>query len=220
MFTGIVEEIGTVREVQRRDRGYALTIACATVLDDTRPGDSLAVNGVCLTVTHLGERGCTVGLSPETRSRTNLASLKSGTPVNLERSVTPTTRLGGHFVQGHVDGTGTVQRFRADEDAMWATVQAEPALLRYVVPKGYVALDGVSLTVVEVGMDWFTVTLVAYTQQHITLPRQQAGYRINIEVDILGKYVEKMLMSRDHPSLPSPSSTGITFDMLAEHGYV
>lgn len=226
MFTGIVEEIGTVRQTQRRDRGYELMIGCTTVLDDTRPGDSLAVNGVCLTVTHLETTGCTVGLSPETRARTNLANLKSGTPVNLERSVTPTTRLGGHFVQGHVDGTGTIRRFRTDEDALWVAVQAEPTLMRYLVPKGYVALDGVSLTVVEVGADWFTVTLVAYTQQHITLPRQQAGSVINIEVDILGKYVEKMLMYRgqdqnqDYPSRSQSPPSGITFDMLAEHGYV
>lgn len=193
MFTGIVEEMGSVIHLRQAGQGYELAIQAETVLEGTRLGDSIAVNGTCLTVTQLGPDIFSVGLSPETRVRTNLMDLKEGQPVNLERSLTPTTRMGGHFVQGHIDGVGTVTQFRPDEDALWVTVQTAPALMRYIVPKGFIALDGVSLTVVDVFEDCFTVTLVAYTQQRITLPRQSSGYRINVEVDILGKYIEKIV---------------------------
>ncbi len=213
MFTGIVEEVGTVRQLRRSGLGYDLSLACKTVVEDTRLGDSIAVNGVCLTVTRLQADGFTVGLSPETRNRTNLIQLKSGSPVNLERSVTPMTRLSGHFVQGHIDGCGTVTRFRRDDDALWVTVQAYPEIMRYIVPKGYIALDGASLTVVNVGDDWFTVQLVAYTQQFITLPQKQVGDLINIEVDVLGKYVEKML------NLKQRLTSNITLEFLVENGY-
>ncbi len=213
MFTGIVEEIGTVRHLRRVGSGYELAMSCALVTQDTRLGDSIAVNGVCLTVTQLAADGFTVGLSPETRSRTNLIHLASGDRVNLERSVTPTTRLGGHFVQGHVDGTGQISGFRRDEDALWLSITAAPAILRYIVPKGYVTLDGTSLTVVDVNEQSFSVTLVAYTQQQIILPHKKAGDLVNIEVDVLGKYVEKLL------NLNQQSSSGITFDFLAENGY-
>ncbi len=214
MFTGIVEEIGTVRQLRRTDSGYELALTCKTVIEDTQLGDSIAVNGVCLTVTYLAADGFTVGLSPETRSRTNLIHLQSGSLVNLERSVTPTTRLSGHFVQGHVDGTGAITAFRRDDDALWVTIRAYPDIMRYIVPKGYIALDGASLTVVDVGNDWFTVQLVAYTQQYITLPGKSMGDTVNIEVDVLGKYVEKMLnLNQDK------ASSNITFKFLAENGY-
>jgi riboflavin synthase len=213
MFTGIVEEIGTVRQLRRAGKGYELVLACKTVIEGTRLGDSIAVNGVCLTVTHLLADGFAVGLSPETRSRTTLIHLQSGSPVNLERSVTPTTRMGGHFVQGHIDGTGTLTALRQDDDALWVTVQAYPEIMRYIVPKGYIALDGASLTVVDVGDSGFTVQLVAYTQQYITLPDKSPGDKVNIEVDVLGKYVENMLNRHHHPS------SDITFEFLAEHGY-
>jgi len=177
-------------------------------------GDSIALNGTCLTVTGLSEGDFTVGLSPETRSRTNLGYLHEGQSINLERSLTPTSRIGGHFVQGHIDGVGTITGFRPDEDALWVTVAAPAQLMRYIVPKGFIALDGVSLTVVDVTDDSFTVTLIAYTQQYITLPRQQIGYKVNIEVDVLGKYVEKFISQR----LAGPGR--ITPEFLAEHGYL
>ena len=213
MFTGIVEEIGIVSRLWRTGAGYNLMIQAKTVLDDVRLGDSIAVNGTCLTVTHFDAHSFTVGLAPETRSRTNLEHLREGQRVNLERSVTPTTRMGGHFVQGHIDGVGTITQFRPDADALWVTVQTTPDIMRYIVPKGFIALDGVSLTVVDVFEDSLTVTLVAYTQQHITLPQKQTGYTINIEVDILGKYVEKII------SHPSAQPAGISLDFLAQHGY-
>lgn len=213
MFTGIIEEIGVVKRMHRVGKGYELAITCTTVLEDTRLGDSLAVNGVCLTVTNIHNGVCTVGLSPETRTRTNLARLTSGDHVNLERAVTPATRMGGHLVQGHVDATGTITQVRTDEDALWITVQVEPSLTRYIVPKGFIALDGASLTVVDVGTNWLSVVLIAYTQQHITLPHQRIGYAINVEVDVIGKYVEKMLTNR------GDISHGITLDTLKDQGY-
>lgn len=213
MFTGIVEEMGLVARVQRTEKGYDLMIQAKKVLAGTQVGDSIAVNGTCLTVTHFNRGSFSVGLSPETRSRTNLAHLQEGHAVNLERSLTPTSRMGGHFVQGHVDGVGTVTAFRPDEDALWVTVSPPGELMRYIVPKGFIALDGVSLTVVDVTAHSFTVTLVAYTQQHITLPRQPVGYKVNIEVDILGKYVEKIIGQQ------WARQGGISPEFLAEHGY-
>lgn len=213
MFTGIVEELGLVTRIWRARQGYNLTIQAETVLTGVQLGDSIAVNGTCLTVTDIGSKAFTVGLSPETLDRTNLGYLREAQRVNLERSLTPSSRLGGHFVQGHIDGIGTLTNFRPDEDALWVTVQTDPDLMRYIVPKGYITLDGVSLTVVDVLDDRFTVTLVAYTQQHITLPQQQVGYKINIEVDILSKYVEKLFVQQ----LGKPE--GINLELLAQYGY-
>ncbi|MEX1018247.1 MAG: riboflavin synthase [Litorilinea sp.] len=215
MFTGIVEEIGTVSQLQPSGDGYSLTLRARTVLEGTRLGDSIAVNGVCLTVIRLLSDGFVAGLSPETRKRTNLLRLHQGDGVNLERSLTPSSRMGGHFVQGHVDGTGVITAFRADGDALWMTIQAPDTLMRYIVAKGFIALDGVSLTVVDVFESGFTVTLVAYTQQQIMLSRQKIGYQVNLEVDILGKYVEKLLDARfDHMQ-----KQGLSLDFLAEHGF-
>jgi riboflavin synthase len=213
MFTGIIEELGKVRSCKSRGNGFDLSINCRTVLDGTQLGDSIAVNGVCLTVTNMTGTGFTAGLAPETRSRTNLDSLLPGTAVNLERSVTPTTRMGGHFVQGHVDCTGTITSFKRDKDALWVRIDAEDSVMRYIVDKGYITLDGTSLTVVEANDNWFTVTLVAYTQQHITLPHKSTGDQINIEVDVLGKYVERLL----RPGANGEST--ITRTTLKESGY-
>jgi riboflavin synthase len=213
MFTGIIEEVGTVKRVGPNGDGFELTIVADVVLQDTVLGDSINVNGTCLTVTAIDDNSFTVGLAPETMTRTNLTHLKPGHGVNLERSVTPTTRLGGHFVQGHIDGVGTVAELRPDRDSLWVTVTAPKDILRYVVTKGYIALDGVSLTVVDVLEDTFTVMLVAFTREHITLGRQSAGYRVNIEVDVLGKYVEKLIEGR----LEAPR--GLTEKRLAELGY-
>lgn len=214
MFTGIIEEIGTVVSMQRTGKGYELAVEAHRVLAGTEPGDSIAVNGVCLTVTGLTSHSFRVGVSAETRSRSNLAVLSRGDQVNLERALTPASRLGGHFVQGHVDDLGTVNAFRKDEDSRWVTINAPDTLMRYVVPKGFIALDGISLTVVDVHQSSFTVMLVPYTQAHISLARQRVGYRVNIEVDILGKYVEKFLAQR------SAQGLGITPEFLAEHGFI
>ncbi len=193
MFTGIVEEIGSVESLSEIGGDWSLTVQAQTVLGGARIGDSLAINGACLTATAITQQSFTVGLSPETLRRTNLGDLRANDEVNLERSLAADGRIGGHFVQGHVDGTGVARAFRPDGDSLWVTVEAAPQLLRYIVPKGYIAVDGVSLTVVDVLPDAFTFMLVAYTQQHITLPRRPVGSRVNLEVDILGKYVEKFI---------------------------
>jgi len=214
MFTGIVEELGHVASCQPTDKGFDLSVDCKTVLEGTILGDSIAVNGVCLTVTSQTDTQFTAGLAPETRSRTNLDALTTGSPVNLERSVTPTTRMGGHFVQGHVDNVGYIKSFEKDNDALWVAIEAPKDLMKYIVTKGYITLDGTSLTVVGVGDDWFNVTLVAYTQQHIVMPTKAVGDAVNIEVDVLGKYVENLLKH----NAATPRST-VSFDFLKENGY-
>lgn len=210
MFTGIVEELGKVLECRPTPTGFDLSVNCEKVLGDTQLGDSIAVNGVCLTVTELSKSSFTAGLAPETRSRTNLDNLKTGAPVNLERSVTPSTRMGGHFVQGHVDATGTIKNFKKDKDALWVTIEVPSELMRYIVTKGYITLDGTSLTVVDTGADWFNVTLVAYTQQHIVMPSKSIGELVNVEVDVLGKYVERLI---------SHQSENLSAEFLKEKRY-
>ena len=196
MFTGIVEEMGTVAAIGEVDGGWEMTLEASVVLDGTKLGDSIAVNGTCLTVTEMSADTFKIGMAPETLSRTNLGDLSVGSSVNLERSVPANGRMDGHFVQGHVDGTGVIREFREDEDSLWVTVEAAPEIMRYVVTKGYIAVDGTSLTVVDVFDDAFTFMLVAYTQQHIVIPQKQVGDRVNLEVDILGKYIEKFVATR------------------------
>lgn len=219
MFTGIIEEIGNVQRLQKVGNGYQLAVRAKTVLGGTKLGDSIAINGVCLTVTQLGSDYFTVGLAPETRNRTNILHLKAGSAVNLERALLPTSRMGGHFVQGHVDSTGEITAFERDEDALWVTIAASPDVMRYVVPKGFIALDGVSLTVVDVTESYFTVHLVAYTQQEIVLPQKQVGYDVNIEVDVLGKYVEKMIANQFGAGTGEKRPSGMTLDFLAANGF-
>lgn len=212
MFTGLIEEIGNVAAIQQTEKSYDLTVKAQTVLDGVKLGDSIAINGVCLTVTTFDADTFTVGLAPETLKRTNLGDLTECTPVNLERSLLPTTRLGGHFVQGHVDATGTITSFRPDNDALWLTVETTPELMRYIVTKGYIAIDGTSLTVVDTGPDWFNVTLIKYSQSKITLPLKNVGDQVNLEVDILSKYMERLTQERTEKNL-SP-------EFLQKHGFI
>ena len=198
MFTGIVEELGNTQKLSEISGGWSLTIQAQEVLEGTRLGDSIAINGTCLTVTHLTDREFTVGLSPETLRRTNLGDLQSGDGVNLERSLAANGRLDGHFVQGHIDGTGVIRSFKPEGDSVWVTIETTEELLRYIVPKGYIAVDGISLTVVDVFSDAFTFMLIAYTQMQVALPNKPLGSRVNLEVDILGKYVEKIYQGANH----------------------
>lgn len=203
MFTGIVEEIGTVEAITNldsEDGGVEMTIKAKVVLGRTQLGDSIAVNGTCLTVTHLDHDASTfkVGLAPETLRRTNLGKLQPSSRVNLERSLAADGRVGGHFVQGHVDGTGAIQAKRSEKDAIWFTICPEQrALLKYIVPKGYIAVDGTSLTVVNVTDSTFDFMMIPYTQDHVIQSSKVVGDLVNIEVDITGKYIEKFLTWRD-----------------------
>ena len=191
MFTGIVEEVGRVVEARFDQDHPQLLIACETVVAGARPGDSIAVEGVCLTVERLTGAGFVTGLMPETLRRTALGTLTPGDAVNLERSLAADGRIGGHFVQGHVDGTGTVVEQREEGAALIVAIAVPPALGRYIVEKGYIAVDGASLTVVAAAADRFTVSLVRHTQEHSTLAGKAVGAGVNIEVDILGKYIER-----------------------------
>ena len=191
MFTGIVEEVGRVIEA-RFDREHPqLLIACRTVVEGGRIGDSIAVEGVCLTVERLTGAGFVAGLMPETLRRTALGALVPGGAVNLERSLAADGRIGGHFVQGHIDGTGTVVEKREEGAALLVAIAVPSALARYIVEKGYIAVDGASLTVVAALPDRFAVSLVRHTQEHSTLADKAVGDAVNIEVDILGKYIER-----------------------------
>ncbi|XP_065879965.1 riboflavin synthase-like [Euphorbia lathyris] len=198
LFTGIVKEMGEVNHLGTNiDGGFDLKIKAKTVLDGVHLGDSIAVNGTCLTVTSFTDGEFTVGLSPETLRKTSLIELEPGSLVNLERVVQPTSRMGGHFVQGHVDGTGEIVNREVEGDSLWVKVKADRSLLRYVVPKGFITVDGTSLTVVDVfdEEDCFNFMMVSYTQQKVVIPLKKVGQKVNLEVDILGKYVERLLSS-------------------------
>jgi riboflavin synthase len=198
MFTGIVEEMGVVREANLdQERDNTLAITCATAIEDAKLGDSIAVNGVCLTVTALDATGFAIGVSPETLRRTNLGDLRAGSPVNLERSLRFGSRMGGHYVQGHVDGTGTITAVVSDGESLRVTIEPPAALLPYIVEKGFIAVDGVSLTVAERHPECFVIAVIAYTQNAVIMGRQGPGTRVNLEVDILAKYVENVLVYRD-----------------------
>jgi riboflavin synthase len=193
LFTGIVEETGTIRALEERDASVSLRVEAHTVCEDLRLGDSVAVNGVCLTVTAYDAAGFTVGLAPETLRRTDLGDLRAGDRVNLERAVAAGGRMGGHYVQGHVDGTGEIVSVRPEGDSLWMTFRASADLLPYLVVKGFVAIDGISLTITERREDTFSVALVAYTQSVVTLASKRPGDRVNLEVDVIAKYVESLL---------------------------
>ncbi len=207
MFTGIIEEVGRVTSAQAGN----LVIAASNVLKGTELGESIAVNGVCLTVTNFDASSFLVDIMPETLKRTNLGLLHAGDRVNLERSLALGGRMGGHLVPGHVDDTGRVASVMQDGGAMLIRFEAAPEVMRYIVEKGFVAVDGVSLTIVAKDASSFQVSVVDYTREHTTLGSRQVGDLVNLEVDIIAKYVEQL--SRTH-------STGITVDLLQEHGFI
>jgi riboflavin synthase len=192
MFTGIIEEVGTVREA---DEGR-LVIEARRTLEETKPGDSIAINGVDLTVASLDGASLTFNVMPETYRRSNLGLLAAGDQVNLERSLTPTTRISGHLVRGVVEGTGKIISFTPEADAVLARYSAPAGLMRYVVVKGPIAVDGVSLTVVERDEGSFVVSLVTYTQENTNLTRRKVGDAVNLETDIIARYVEQLLAAR------------------------
>lgn len=196
MFTGIVEEIGRVEALEENQGAWSLTVSGVIAARGANIGDSIAVNGVCLTLTHQGKGRLTFGLAPETLSRTNLGDLRQGDGVNLERALLADGRIGGHFVQGHVDGTGVLLEMIEDGDSLRISVETPPAILHYMVPKGFIAVDGASLTVIDVLSDRFTFMLVAHSREHLVLPGRQPGERLNIEVDMLAKYAEKFMAGR------------------------
>ena len=193
MFTGIIEEIGHVKSLHRGAKSFTLEVEADVVMQGTQVGDSIATNGVCLTVTSLTGHGFTADVMPETVQRTALGELKAGSPVNLERALSLQTRLGGHIVSGHIDGTGRIADRRQDDTALWLTVECDSRLLRYVIEKGSITIQGVSLTVARVDERSFAVSLIPHTQAATTLHAARIGDRVNLENDIIAKYVEKLL---------------------------
>lgn len=207
MFTGIIEEIGIIKTLQ----AGKLTIAADSVLKGTKLGDSINVNGACLTVTAMSRNTFSIDVMPETLRRTNLGALRPGEGVNLERGLAADGRFGGHFVQGHVDGTGRVISVIPEDEAFLMKVSAPSDIICYVVGKGFIAVDGVSLTVTDCDAVSFKVSLVDYTLQHTTLRHKKPGDLVNLEVDIIAKYVEK---------LKCGSRSGVSLEFLGKHGFL
>ena len=193
MFTGIIEALGTVKRVDSGAEGARLVVHAGAVIDDARIGESIAVNGVCLTITALNDGTFTADVSLETLRRSTLGGVRGGDPVNLERPLRVDQRLGGHIVQGHVDGVGTITDVRPEGDGIWMQLAPPPALLPLLVEKGSVAIDGVSLTVAGLADGGFAVALIPHTLAVTTLGRRRVGERVNIEIDILAKYVQRLL---------------------------
>ncbi len=212
MFTGIIEEIGTVQKIRMGSSSCVLTVAAEKVLADVHIGDSIAVNGTCLTVCDFQVRSFSADVMPETMRRTNLGRLTPGSPVNLERAMPADGRFGGHIVSGHIDGTGTVKSLKREDNAVWVTVAADQAILRYIVEKGSVAIDGISLTVAKVTTQFFVVSVIPHTGAETTLLTRKPGDFVNLECDIVAKYVEKLC--------GKPQQDGVTADFLAEHGFL
>ena len=217
MFTGIIEETGSVRGIRRHSLSASLTIACEKIIADLHIGDSIAVNGICLTVTSFDKESFTVDVMPETMTRTSLRALNNGSRVNLERAMAANGRFGGHFVSGHIDGTGTLTEMRADEIAVVCRVEAERELLGGVIPKGSVTLDGISLTVVDVDEKGFTVSLIPHTRAVTNLRDKKIGDPINVETDMIGKYVKKYLTASPPES---PAENGVSLDFMEEKGFL
>jgi len=212
LFTGIIEELGRVASLEPRGDGARIQIACRTVLEDSVAGSSIAVNGVCLTAADLGSGWFAADVAPETLRRSNLEDLRTGSEVNLERPVTPTGRLGGHIVQGHVDATGELVSLEELGDGnWWLNVRVPDEARRYVVLKGSIAIDGISLTVASVENDVVSVTVVPHTYANTTLRSRQPGARLNIECDIIAKYVMSYVDRLERP--------GLTVEKLREMGF-
>lgn len=215
MFTGLVEELGKVKTLELLKDSARLTIEADKVLIDAQIGDSIAVNGVCLTVTEMHQKYFSVDIMHETLSKTNLHELKNLSKVNLERALQLSTRLGGHMVSGHVDGIGTIFSIDNIGIAKVYKISALPSVTSFLIPKGSIAVDGISLTIVDVGKDYFTISLIPHTFAHTTLGFKTIGSTVNLETDIIGKYVAKFMnMGKE------TQSDNISMDFLAKHGFI
>ena len=219
MFTGIIEEVGTIKQIQKNPASAVITIAADTVLEQTKIGDSIAVNGVCLTVTDLKAGSFTADVMHESLRRSALGNLSQGSRVNLERAMAANGRFGGHIVSGHIDGIGTVREIREDDIAVWYTISASPALLRYIIEKGSITIDGISLTVAKVTAQDFSVSIIPHTAAQTTLSLRKVGDIVNLENDVIGKYVEKLLRPAEAPTKPETKDSSITMDFLKKYGF-
>lgn len=219
MFTGIVEEVGTVRQVMKGNRSSHFIITANKVLEDTKVGDSICTSGVCLTVTNIGKDFFEADVMAETMRRSKLGSLAQGSNVNLERALSLQTRLGGHIVSGHIDGTGTITHMEREDNAVWVTITADAAILKYVIEKGSITIDGISLTVAYVDDSCFRVSIIPHTGEETTLLHQKVGNIVNLECDMIGKYVERLLHFVPDKT-EQPKQAVLTSAYLAEHGFL
>jgi riboflavin synthase len=217
MFTGIIEEVGVIRSIRKGAKSAVITIQANKIMEDIHLGDSIAMNGVCLTVTSFDDHSYSVDIMHESLKRTNLADMKAGSRVNLERAMPANGRFGGHIVAGHVDGTGVITSMERDDNAVWIHVDTEPAVLKYIVEKGSITIDGISLTVAKVDSKSFAVSVIPHTGAHTTLLEKKAGDTVNLETDIIGKYVEKLLGYKAEEE--KNASSNITMEFLARHGF-
>ncbi len=215
MFTGIIEETGRIADIRRHSLSASLTVSCQKIIEDIHIGDSIAINGICLTVTSFSDSEFTVDVMPETMTKTSLKRLKNGSVVNLERAMAANGRFGGHMVSGHIDGTGTVLEMKENEIAVIYKIGASKEILDGIVPKGSVALDGISLTVIDVTNDSFTVSLIPHTRNVTNMREKRIGEPINVETDVIGKFVKKYMTRQE-----SGSANSITMDFLAEKGFM
>lgn len=224
MFTGIVEELGTIRQVRLSGSSGQIVINARKVLEGTKIGDSIAVNGICLTVVSLEPDGFTADVMAETIRRSSLKGGKPGDFVNLERAMAADGRFGGHMVSGHIDGTGTIRAYRKEENAVWVTIAAKPEIMRLIVEKGSICIDGISLTVAAVSDTQFEVSVIPHTGEETTLLKRRPGDLVNLENDIVGKYVEKLLRfgssgTEKKAGEDGAGSGGITMELLTEYGF-
>ncbi|MBP3223600.1 MAG: riboflavin synthase [Actinomycetaceae bacterium] len=218
MFTGIIEEVGTVRGIHLKgNSGYIDINATHILTDTTKLGDSIAVNGVCLTITSLSSNSFTADVMPETLQRSNLGSLTHGSKVNLERAMSAQSRFDGHIVAGHVDSTGTISSLTPTGNATTVTIEADEETLLGIVPKGSITIDGISLTVIDVTHTSFSVSIIPFTSEETTLTHKKVGDIVNLETDIIGKYVTRLLNTRSSSS--SSATSAITSEFLREHGF-
>lgn len=216
MFTGIVEEVGAVRHVVSGQSSGEIAIRAGRVLEGTQVGDSIAVNGLCLTVTSLSADGFTADVMPETLRRSSLGQLRAGDQVNLERAMAADGRFGGHIVSGHIDGVGQITQQRREGNAVWVRIQAPADILRLIVEKGSIAIDGISLTVAAVSDVDFQVSIIPHTGSETTLLTKRPGDVVNLENDVIGKYVQRLMLSAASPQTVESS---ITLEFLAENGF-
>ncbi|MBL7104700.1 MAG: riboflavin synthase [Bacteroidales bacterium] len=216
MFTGIIEETGTIKSVKWDGKSAVIVIHALKIPDDIKVGDSINTNGVCLTITSFDSKEFSVDVMAETMRKTNLNGLKPGSKINLERALRLNDRFGGHLVSGHIDGTGIITELKKEDNATWVTIRTNESVLKYIVFKGSVSIDGISLTVAEVTNNRFKVSIIPHTGQETTLLSKKIGERVNIECDLIGKYVEKFISGKNNKEI----SSGIDLNFLKDNGFL
>lgn len=219
MFTGIVEEVGRVSSIKNSTNSAILTIEAEKVLEESKIGDSISVNGVCLTVTDISSKSFSADIMHESLKRSSLGELKKGSRVNLERALKLSTRLGGHIVSGHIDGVGKIKSIKKDDNAVWYCIEANEKILKYIIEKGSVAIDGISLTVAEENDKDFSVSVIPHTRAASNLSEKKIGSRVNIENDCIAKYVEKLLHLEGDISKEKSKESNIDMKFLIENGF-